>query len=213
MPGCRGRRILAGRGGRQGFGVDRATAAGLLGVRPDATGPEVDSAFRLLAGLTHPDRFPVGSAAWEDATRGMQDLVEARRVLATTPDQPARRTPSGSPTGPAPGYRLHDVRSEDGPGYRLSDPAGGPGETVPSWEREPVGHGDPVAIDRRMRNRAFGWGALLLASAGHSFAVGAAQPVNDALPFWSPALALTGLLSIATGWRSHRRLVAHDRHA
>ena len=30
-------------------------------------------------------------------------------------------------------------------------------------------------------------------------------------PFWAPALALTGLLSIATGWRSHRRLVALER--
>jgi hypothetical protein len=190
--------------------VDRATAAALLGVRPDAPGAEVDAAFRLLAGLTHPDRFPDGSAAWEDATRGMQDLVEARRVLAA---EPIRRTPTSSADGAAPGYRLRDVRPEDGPGYRLTDPAGGPGENVPSWEREPVGHGDPVAIDRRMRNRAFGWGALLLASAGLSFAVGAAQPVNDALPFWSPALALTGLLSIATGWRSHRRLQAYDRRA
>ena len=192
--------------------MDRATAAALLGVRPDASGSEIDAAFRLLAGLTHPDRFPVGSASWEDATRGMQDLVEARRVLATmAPEQPVRRTTSSSPDHRTPGYRLRDVRPQDGPGYRLSDPDGAPGENVPSWEREPVGHGDPLAIDRRMRNRAFGWGALLLASAGLSFAVGAAQPVNDALPFWSPALALTGLLSIATGWRSHRRLVAHDR--
>jgi len=186
--------------------VDRATAAALLGVRPDAEGPEVDAAFRVLAGLTHPDRFPVGSASWEDANRGMQSLVEARRVLVTTP-----RPPGGTAyrSGAGPAYRLHDVVPEDGPGYRVAD--GGPGESVPSWERAPVGHGDPIAIDRRMRNRAFGWGALLLASSGLSFAVGAAQPVNDALPFWSPALAITGLLSIATGWRSHRRLLAHER--
>ncbi len=164
--------------------MDRRTAAALLGVRPDSSSAEVDAAFRVLAGLTHPDRFPEGSASWEDATRGMQDLVEARRTLATTTAEPApvAHTSSGEPV-----------------------------ESVPSWEREPVGHGDPVAIDRRMRTRAFGWGALLLASAGMSVAVGATQPVNDALPIWAPALAVCGLLSVATGWRSHRRLVERER--
>ena len=88
---------------------------------------------------------------------------------------------------------------------------GEPGKSVPSWERSNVGRGDPVAIDRRKRLRAFSWGGVLLASAGMSVAVGATQPVNDALPFWAPALALTGLMSIATGWRSHRRLVALER--
>ncbi|MGD9955881.1 MAG: hypothetical protein AB7O74_11475 [Candidatus Nanopelagicales bacterium] len=185
--------------------MDRATAAALLGVRPDAGSSEVDAAFRVLAGLTHPDRFPVGSASWEDANRGMQSLVEARRVLATTP------APRPYRSGGTPAYRLHDVVPEDGPGYRIADADAGPRESVPSWERSPVGQADPVTLDRRMRNRAFGWGALLLASSGISFAVGAAQPVNDALPFWSPALALTGLLSIATGWRAHRRLLARDR--
>lgn len=168
--------------------MDRATAAAVLGVRPDSSGAEVDAAFRVLAGLTHPDRFPEGSASWEDATRGMQSLVEARRVLATAP------VPRAASAEPA-----------------AYDAGGQPVEAVPSWERADVGHGDPVAIDRRMRARAFGWGALLLASAGLSYAVGATQPVNDAMPVWSPALALCGLLSIATGWRSHRRLVARER--
>lgn len=167
--------------------MDRRTAAAVLGVRPDSTATEVDAAFRVLAGLTHPDRYPEGSASWEDATRGMQDLVEARRVLAAAPPPGASEPPARSA-------------------------AGDPVESVPSWERAEVGHGDPVAIDRRMRTRAFGWGALLLASSGLSYAVGATQPVNDAMPVWSPALALCGLLSIATGWRSHRRLVERERH-
>lgn len=166
--------------------MDRATAAAVLGVRPDAEAAEVEAAFRVLAGLTHPDRFPEGSASWEDANRGMQGLLEARRTMAETPlaepVEPAAWTASGEPV-----------------------------EAVPSRERSDVGRGDPVAIDRRMRMRAFSWGAVLLASAGMSLAVGATQPVNDALPFWAPALALTGLLSIATGWRSHRRLVALER--
>jgi hypothetical protein len=167
--------------------MDRRTAAAVLGVRPDSSGTEVDAAFRVLAGLTHPDRFPEGSASWEDATRGMQDLVEARRVLATAPPI-----------------------LEVAPAAHAAD--GELVEAVPSWERADVGHGDPVAIDRRMRARAFGWGALLLASSVMSYAVGATQPVNDAMPVWSPALALCGLLSIATGWRSHRRLVERERH-
>jgi hypothetical protein len=167
--------------------MDRRTAAAVLGVRPDSSSTEVDAAFRVLAGLTHPDRFPEGSASWEDATRGMQDLVEARRVLATAPPI-----------------------AEDAPSAHSAD--GEPVEAVPSWERAEVGHGDPTAIDRRMRARAFGWGALLLASSVLSYAVGATQPVNDAVPVWSPALALCGLLSIATGWRSHRRLVERERH-
>ena len=165
--------------------MDRRTAAAVLGVRPDASVAEVDAAFRVLAGLTHPDRFPEGSASREDATRGMQDLVEARRILAAAAPTPA------------------DLAAHTA--------AGDPVESVPSWERAEVGHGDPVAIDRRMRTRAFGWGALLLASSGMSYAIGATQPVNDAMPVWSPALALCGLLSIATGWRSHRHLVARDR--
>jgi hypothetical protein len=167
--------------------MDRRTAAAVLGVRPDSSSTEVDAAFRVLAGLTHPDRFPEGSASWEDATRGMQDLVEARRVLATAPPI-----------------------AEVAPSAHTAD--GDPVEAVPSWERAEVGHGDPTAIDRRMRARAFGWGALLLASSVMSYAVGATQPVNDALPVWSPALALCGLLSIATGWRSHRRVVERERH-
>ncbi|MFC6239543.1 hypothetical protein [Longivirga aurantiaca] len=168
--------------------MDRATAAAVLGVRPEADGAEVEAAFRVLAGLTHPDRFPEGSASWEDANRGMQGLLEARRTMAETPVaeavEPAAWTVSGEPV-----------------------------ESVPSWERSDVGPGDPVAIDRRMRTRAFSWGAVLLASAGMSLAVGATQPVNDALPFWAPALAVCGLLSIATGWRSHRRLVALERRS
>ena len=65
----------------------------------------------------------------------------------------------------------------------------------------------PEAL-RRARNRAVLLGLGLLATAVGSLAVGATQPVNSALPVWSPGLAVVGCVSLAVAAQAQRRLAA-----
>jgi hypothetical protein len=161
--------------------VDRTSAARTLGVSTTASASDVERAFRRLARDTHPDRYPPGSEAAEDATHRMQALVEARRMLLAMPDVPAQpQRASGDPTW----------TWADDPGLpRYDDPF-------------PTDH----AIDRRMRTWGLAWGGFLLVSAVLCALVGATQPTNDALPLWSPALALGGIVALTVGVRAHRRL-------
>jgi len=57
-----------------------------------------------------------------------------------------------------------------------------------------------------MRTWGLAWGSFLLASAVICALVGATQPSNDALPLWSPALALGGLVAMVIGVRAGLRL-------
>jgi hypothetical protein len=161
--------------------VDRTSAARTLGVAPTAPASEVERAFRRLAHDAHPDRFPPGSEAAEDATYRMRALVEARRTLLAVPDVPAQpQRASGDPTW---------AWAEDPDLPRYDDP-------FPT-ER---------AIDRRMRAWGLAWGGFLMLSAILCALVGATQPTNDALPLWSPALALGGVVALTVGVRAGLRL-------
>ena len=161
--------------------MDRTSAARALGVPGDATATEVERAFRRLARDAHPDRFPPGSEAAEDATYRMQALVAARRTMLAVPDVPAQPQRAAQDTSWA--------WSDDPSTPRYDDP-------FPT-ER---------AIDRRMRTWGLAWGTFLLVSAVVCALVGASQPSNDALPLWSPALALGGVVALTIGVRAHRRL-------
>jgi hypothetical protein len=181
--------------------VDRTAAARTLGVPARASASDVERAFRRLARVTHPDRYPPGSEAAEDATYRMQALVEARRTLLTAPDPSPGAAGSTGSTGTA------------GPS-RSAGPANGRSDEDVCW----AWHDDPSlpayderfpsdqAIDRRMRTWGLAWGGFLLVSAIVCALVGAAQPTNDALPLWSPALALGGAVALTIGVRAHRRL-------
>ncbi|HET7902120.1 MAG TPA: J domain-containing protein [Candidatus Nanopelagicales bacterium] len=170
--------------------MERAEAGRVLGVDPAASARAVERAFRRRTRDTHPDRFPPGSEAWEDASDRMRALVEARAVLvAPVPEAPKwRRT------------------AEDGGTWAWSHEA--PGTRSPSGM--PYGADDPFPaprdVDRRVRAWGLGWGGFLVLAALVSYLVGATQPTNDALPFWSPALFVTGCVAIAIGLRAHARL-------
>jgi len=159
----------------------------VLGVTASSSPRAIEKAFRERVRVEHPDRFPPGSEAWEDASYRMTQLTEARRLL-TAPAAP----PSGAP----------------------DDFVAGTTETGDRWAwaadaPKPPSEGRFLTeeqIDRRRRTWGLGWGSFLLVSAAVSYAIGAAQPVNDAVPFWSPALALTGLTALAIGARAARRL-------
>ena len=167
--------------------MDRVAAAQVLGVDPGASARAVDRAFRRRTRETHPDRFPPGSETWEDASDRMRALVEARAVL-------------GAPAPPAgpPDWRR---TAEDGGTW--------------AWDHEapqrPPGYDDdrfptPRDVDRRIRAWGLAWGGFLVVAALVSFLVGSTQPTNDALPFWSPALLVIGVVGVAIGLRAHRRL-------
>jgi hypothetical protein len=171
--------------------MDRIEAARVLRVDPGCSPRQADKAFKALVREKHPDRFPPGSEAWEDASALMPRLTEARRVLGT-PSPPPREEPPLPPSG----VRVAGVRAE-GDAWAWSSQA------------PPVPEGrflTPRQVDRRTRAWGYGWGGFLLLSALVSFLVGASQPVNDALPFWSPALAITGAIAVGLGWRADRRL-------
>ena len=57
---------------------------------------------------------------------------------------------------------------------------------------------DTLALERQR--------GITIKSAVVSFVIGSRARTNDALPIWSPALALIGLVSLAISWRAHRRL-------
>ncbi|MCA0329111.1 MAG: J domain-containing protein [Actinobacteria bacterium] len=171
--------------------MDRAEAARLLGVDPACSPRQADKAFKALVRERHPDRYPPGSEAWEDASALMPLLTEARRVLGSPSAPPPPERPA-----PPTGVRVAGVR-EEGDAWAWRD------------EAPPVPEGrflTPRQVDRRTRAWGYGWGGFLLVSALVSFLVGASQPVNDALPFWSPALAITGAIAVVLGWRADRRL-------
>ena len=163
--------------------MDRDTAASLLGVPPGASAARVSRAYRARVRVTHPDRFPPGSEAWEDASHALQRLNEARRTMGL---------PDGSPAA--------------GPATAGTVGAEYPGVTP--WERSSEGFRSRRDADRLARAWGYAWGAFLVASAVVSWLVGSAAARNDALPLWSPALAVIGLVSLGIGRRADRRLRA-----
>jgi hypothetical protein len=173
--------------------VDRSAAALVLGVDPGASARAIERAFRRRTRDTHPDRFPPGSEAWEDAADRLRALVEARAVL-TAPAPPDAEPPE---------WRR---RADDGGTWAWAHEAPG-GATGPGRARE-VDDPFPSArdVDRRVRAWGLGWGGFLVLSALVSLLVGATQPSNDALPFWAPALFVTGAVVVAIGLRAHHRL-------
>jgi hypothetical protein len=60
--------------------------------------------------------------------------------------------------------------------------------------------------DRLARTWGLWWGSFLVVSAVVSFVIGSRARTNDALPIWSPALALIGLVCLAIAGRADRRL-------
>jgi hypothetical protein len=163
--------------------MDRVTAAGVLGVPPGASSRRLTKAYRARVRSTHPDRFPPGSEAWEDANAALVRLNEAVRVL-------------GLPPGPDDVAAAPSATSASGETY----------DAVPSWERSSEGFRSPRDTDRMARAWGYAWGAFLIASAVACWFVGSTGPVNDAVPLWSPALAVIGVVAIAIGWRADRRL-------
>ena len=79
--------------------MDRTTAARLLGVPEDASDRRLRRAYRTRVTATHPDRFPPGSEAWEDANDALTRLNEAVRVLGRPAARPAGG--AGPSTGPS----------------------------------------------------------------------------------------------------------------
>ena len=146
----------------------------------DAAPRTVERAFRARARASHPDRFPPGSEAWGDAGAVMMRLVDARRALLA---------PVGTPP------QEWEGRAD---GWAWADEAGRPVEQPWSMTDRQV--------DRRRRSWGLAWGSTLIAAAVLSYVAGAAHPRNDALPIWSPALALIGLVALVIGIRAARRL-------
>lgn len=163
--------------------MDRSEARRLLGVSPGASPRQVESAFRKRVRVSHPDRYPPGSEAAEDATVVMQQLTAARRTLSSDPEPPREAVVTGSPGKGGAAY----VTRPDGPNTA---------ERFRSAED----------IDRLARSWGLWWGSFLVVAAIGSFIIGSRSATNDAVPIWSPALALIGLVSLVIGWRAHRRL-------
>ena len=159
--------------------MSRADAAQTLGVRATSGPDEVDRAFRAAVRRRHPDRYPAGSEAAEDATRDLLALLEARDVMGAQ--------------SPAP--LVHD--SETGAWVWLDD--------LPH-RRDDEGFMAPEEADRRLRRRMLLWGAFLLLSAGIGTAIGTSSGHTDGLAIWAPTLVVIALISIGIGLAADRRL-------
>ena len=173
--------------------MDRATAARLLGVPADASARRVTRAYRARVKATHPDRFPPGSEAWEDANEALVALNAAMAVLGAPVPGPA---PGAGPTAASSSGASASGTSYSGTQY----------DAVPSRERSSEGFRSPRDSDRLARAWGYWWGGFLVLAAVVSALIGAQGATNDAFPIWSPALALIGAFALAVGWRADRRL-------
>jgi curved DNA-binding protein CbpA len=79
--------------------IDPTTAYRLLGLHPGATRDEVKTAFRDLAQVWHPDRFPENERLREKALHNQQLINEAYAVLRDH-RPPAAVAPAAAPPGP-----------------------------------------------------------------------------------------------------------------
>lgn len=77
--------------------IDPSTAYRLLGLHPGATLDEVKTAFRDLAQVWHPDRFPENDRLREKALHNQQLINEAYAVLRDH-RPPAAPAPVSAPT-------------------------------------------------------------------------------------------------------------------
>src|SRR5687768_1412504 len=82
---------------RQGFALlmplDAHRAFRVLGLEPGAKPEDVKTAYRDLAQVWHPDRFPLGSRLRDKAERNLKRINEAYALLRDyqPPAQPAPR--------------------------------------------------------------------------------------------------------------------------
>jgi hypothetical protein len=176
--------------------MDRTEAARVLGVGPGASARQVERAFRAAVRRTHPDQYPPGSEAWEDASAALRALTEARTAwYAAAPDRRSGPHPGTDPGTTPSGVRVAG-RTDAGDLWAWAEDAPPP----PEWVI------DEAAIQRRRRTWGYAWGGFLLASAGLSLVVGARPDGNVALPLWAPALAITGIVALVLGRRAARAL-------
>jgi len=73
----------------------------MLEIAPSATPEEVREAYRLLAMVWHPDRFPKDSKLWAHANEKMQQINEAYNALKNAPPVPAQPAASAASPHPA----------------------------------------------------------------------------------------------------------------
>jgi hypothetical protein len=174
--------------------VDRTEASRVLGVAPGASARQVERAFRAAVRRSHPDQYPPGSEAWEDASAALRAVTDARAVwYATTPGGPAPTDHAGEDG--TPGVRVAG-RTEAGDQWAWAEDV----PAAPEWTI------DEEAVQRRRRTWGYSWGSFLIGSAALSLIAGARPEGNAALPLWAPALALTGLVALVLGRRADRTL-------
>jgi len=85
--------------------LDPTQAYRMLGLAPGATPDEVKTAYRDLAQVWHPDRFPDNERLREKAVRNQQLINEAYAVLRELEPPPVRAAPE-SPLAPHPHLTL-----------------------------------------------------------------------------------------------------------
>ena len=84
---------------------DRVRALTVLGLNPEASGADVEAAYRRLVRLYHPDR--TGTAG---STEKLTSVVEARRLLRSPAPEPPR-----APEPPVPPTRRYTTTRADVP--------------------------------------------------------------------------------------------------
>jgi curved DNA-binding protein CbpA len=78
--------------------LDPTQAYRMLGLAPGATPEEVKTAYRDLAQVWHPDRFPDNARLREKAVRNQQLINEAYAVLRELEPPPSPAAPLDHPT-------------------------------------------------------------------------------------------------------------------
>ena len=74
----------------------------ILNLKPGASPKEVKQAYRNLALLWHPDRYPQGSPLQAEAEHKFKEINHAYNQLRQFLNQPPSRTPTSTPVKPSP---------------------------------------------------------------------------------------------------------------
>lgn len=113
---------------------DRCTALVLFGLARGATQPEIKDAYRVLAKVWHPDRFPGDEDLRRKAEEKLKEINSAYQLLSTTTDHEAYSEPARPasrpeeyqrppvPASESASYQRPNTRPVDG-SYRAKRPA------------------------------------------------------------------------------------------
>ena len=108
---------------QEGAPCERCSALQILGLDADATYRQIESAYRLMVKVWHPDRFQSDPKLKETAEEKLKSINSAHAYLASQPETRSRRQPDKKPAPQ--GTAINPVRQPDRNAFLAPPPVSG----------------------------------------------------------------------------------------